>query len=79
MEEWDIQKERLGVAVGGNVSSNDTCVKALYIQLDPAMRTTDVEARRMRCLGHVLNLVAKAFLFGTSADSFELESECQIT
>jgi len=79
LKEWDIQRDRLGVAVGDNASSNDTCVKALYTQLDPAMRTTDVEARRMRCLGHILNLVAKAFLFGTSADSFELESDNLIT
>jgi len=79
LKEWDIQRDGLGVAVGDNASSNDTCVKALYTQLDPAMRTTDVEARRMRCLGHILNLVAKAFLFGTSADSFELESDNLIT
>ncbi|KAG6996264.1 hypothetical protein FocnCong_v015168 [Fusarium oxysporum f. sp. conglutinans] len=29
----------------------------------------------MRCYGHVLNLVARAFLFGKDAESFELESD----
>lgn len=29
----------------------------------------------MRCYGHVLNLVARVFLFGKDADSFELESD----
>jgi hypothetical protein len=28
-------------------------------------------ARRLRCLGHVINLAAKAFLFGTEYDAFE--------
>jgi hypothetical protein len=39
----------------------------------------DVEARRMRCLVQILNLIAKAFLYGTSADSFELELDNLIT
>jgi len=25
----------------------------------------------MRCLGHIINLAAKAFLFGKKADAFE--------
>jgi hypothetical protein len=37
------------------------------------MTNIDVQARRLRCYGHILNLVAKAFLFGKDADSFELE------
>ncbi|KAF6515840.1 hypothetical protein HZS61_004581 [Fusarium oxysporum f. sp. conglutinans] len=39
------------------------------------MRPVDIKARRMRCHGHTLNLVARAFLFGKDADSFELESD----
>ncbi|KAF4341642.1 transposase [Fusarium beomiforme] len=44
-------------------------------QLDLSMRPVDIKARRMRCYGHTLNLVAQAFLFGKDADSFELESD----
>uniref|UniRef100_A0A0D2YDN2 HAT C-terminal dimerisation domain-containing protein n=1 Tax=Fusarium oxysporum (strain Fo5176) TaxID=660025 RepID=A0A0D2YDN2_FUSOF len=43
--------------------------------LDPSIRPADTKARRMRCYGHVLNLVARAFLFGKDAESFELESD----
>jgi hypothetical protein len=32
-------------------------------------------ARRLRCLGHVINLAAKAFLFGTEFDAFERDVE----
>jgi hypothetical protein len=29
----------------------------------------------MRCYGHILNLVARVFLFSKDANSFELQSE----
>jgi hypothetical protein len=34
----------------------------------------DTEARKMRCFGHILSLVAQSFLFGEDAASFELQS-----
>jgi len=33
------------------------------------------KARRLRCLGHVINLAVKAFLFGTEYDAFEQDIE----
>ncbi|RKK90542.1 hypothetical protein BFJ68_g16425 [Fusarium oxysporum] len=57
------------------MAANDTCLYHMYQKLDPSMRTVDIKARRMRCYGHTLNLVARAFLFGKDADSFELESD----
>ncbi|KAL3955841.1 hypothetical protein ACCO45_009860 [Purpureocillium lilacinum] len=47
----------------------------MYRQLDSSMRPADIKARRTRCHGHILNPVARAFLFGKDAESFELESE----
>lgn len=32
-------------------------------------------ARRLRCLGHVINLAAKAFLYGIETDAFEKDLE----
>ena len=29
----------------------------------------------MRCFGHILNLVAKSFLYGDNADAFELDGD----
>ncbi len=39
------------------------------------MTTNDIRAQRMRCFGHILNLVAKAFLSGTKAEMFESQSQ----
>ncbi|KAH7460200.1 hypothetical protein FOMA001_g19634 [Fusarium oxysporum f. sp. matthiolae] len=57
------------------MTANDTCLYYMYQRLDPSMRPVDIKARRMRCYGHTLNLVARAFLFGKDAESFELESD----
>lgn len=39
--------------------------------MSPKQRT----ARRLRCLGHVINLAAKAFLYGKDFDAFEKDVE----
>ena len=38
----------------------------------PAKKRT---TRRLRCLGHVINLAAKAFLYGKEADVFKKDIE----
>ena len=35
----------------------------------------DPDSRRVRYLGHIINLAAKAFLFGKEADAFKEESQ----
>ena len=74
VQEWGIARQ-VGTVVSDNLNTNDTCLAYFYRQLEPSMRSADIKARRMRCYGHVLNLVARAFLFGKDADSFELESD----
>ena len=71
---WGIVN-KVGTVICDNASNNDSCLRAFYLQLDPSMELKDIKARRMRCYGHILNLVARAFLFGKDADSFELQSE----
>lgn len=39
------------------------------------MKAADVRARRMRYYGHVLNLVARAFLYSEDYEAFEAESQ----
>ncbi|EGU78561.1 hypothetical protein FOXB_10928, partial [Fusarium oxysporum f. sp. conglutinans Fo5176] len=56
-------------------NSNDVCLRNLYTTLDASITRADTEARRMRCFGYILNLVAQAFLYGDDAASFELQSE----
>ena len=38
------------------------------------MTSRDIFARCVRCYGYVLNLVAKAFLFGEDADPFDIQA-----
>ena len=60
--------EKLGVFIGDNVDSNDTAWRETLYQLHPGR---DPQASRSRCLGHIINLAAKAFLFGKNIEAFE--------
>jgi hypothetical protein len=60
--------ERLGVYIGDNAESNDTAWKATLNILHPER---DPKASRSRCLGHIINLAAKAFIFGKNVEAFE--------
>ncbi|KAF4966507.1 hypothetical protein FSARC_5821 [Fusarium sarcochroum] len=74
VRDWGINF-KLGVSICDNAASNDVRLRNLYTTLDASITRADTEARRMRCFGHILNLVAQAFLFGDDAASFELQSE----
>ena len=58
----------LGVYIGDNVDSNDNAWKATLAVLHP---DRDPKASRSRYLGHIINLAAKAFIFGKNVDAFE--------
>ena len=64
--------EKVGYFQADNAGNNDTCVQAILDVISP---TTQAAHRRLRCYGHVINLAAKAFLFGDDPDAFELEIE----
>ncbi len=53
-----------------NASSNDTCVSEILKKLDI---DNTKKRRRLRYLNYIINLSAKAFLFGINADTFERE------
>jgi hypothetical protein len=61
-------EDRLGVFVGDNAESNDTTWKETLEVLHPGR---DSKASRSRCLGHIINLAAKAFIFGKNVEAFE--------
>lgn len=65
----------IGYFVTDNAPNNDTAIEALLKHFFPGMTEQRRRARRLRCLGHVLNLSAKAFLFGTEYDAFERDVE----
>jgi hypothetical protein len=74
VRDWGIENQ-IGVSICDNASNNDTCLAALYPCLNPRFKPDDVKHRRMRCFGHILNLVAKAFLYGADTDAFKLNSD----
>jgi hypothetical protein len=72
INEYEIA-DRLGFFVLDNASSNDTCVNEFLANLCPYISPRDYTKRRLRCWGYVLNLVAKAFLYGANSAAFEAE------
>ncbi len=59
-------ENRIGYFVTDNAESNDTCIEDLGVELG-----FNKQHRRLRCCGHIINLVARSILFGTDADAFE--------
>lgn len=55
---------RIGFFILDNASSNDTCVDLVLRKLYPWMNAKQRLRRRLRCLGHIINLAAQAFLLG---------------
>jgi hypothetical protein len=69
---------KLGYLMLDNAMNNDTAVKAMHDELTereigPSTIMTPQE-RRLRCFGHILNLVVKALLFGKDIDALEISS-----
>lgn len=57
---------KLGYFVMDNADNNDTCLKTLsqWYPIDP-------KKRRLRCIGHIINLVVRATIFGSDIYKFE--------
>lgn len=59
-------EKKLGYFQCDNATNNDTCLQALAKQFG-----FDHQERRLRCIGHIINLVARAVLFGNDPDASE--------
>ena len=69
--------ERWGVLVADNATNNDTCCEALVEQLLPDEDCKT--ARRARCFGHMVNIAAKAFIYGVQSEGFLAEADQIVT
>jgi hypothetical protein len=49
-----------------NASNNDTCIQDLAKEFD-----FDFKERRLRCIEHIINLVARSIIFGLDPNAFE--------
>jgi hypothetical protein len=64
-------EHKLGAFQMDNATNNDTALGALAIDI-PGL---DVRQQRLRCLGHIINLVVSSLLFGTGAGSKSLQKQ----
>ncbi|KJZ68349.1 hypothetical protein HIM_12258 [Hirsutella minnesotensis 3608] len=65
MESYEIG-QNVGFFMTDNASSNDTCIREL------ARRYSVIKPKsRLRCVGHMLNLIVKALLFGQGVGKLE--------
>jgi hypothetical protein len=60
---------KLGYFIADNDGRNDICIRAILKKYRPNIK--DPNSRRVRCLGYIINLAAKAFLFGKIIDAFK--------
>src|SRR6266850_2382557 len=72
IRKYGLTGDQIGWFVLDNATSNDTCVKEILKTLEI---NDTAERHRLRCLGHIINLAAKAFFFGSDSTSFEEEIE----
>lgn len=59
---------KIGYFMLDNAGSNDTAVDAILKQLFPLMKKEKRKQRRLRCLGHVINLAAQTFILGKNSE-----------
>ena len=53
-----------------NAPSNDTCVAEIFDLIRPNL---DLGEQRLWCMGNIINLIAKAFLFDNKSEIFEAD------
>lgn len=66
LKSFGITSKNLGHFVLDNAKNNDTTLEELGRRMG-----FDSEEKRLRCMGHVINLVAEQYLFGQDAKSFD--------
>ena len=75
---WDVVEtyhlqEKIGYFTLDNARNNDTAMRCIQTYLPNSGISFDPVTRRLRCFGHVINLVVKAFLWGEDPEAFEID------
>jgi len=65
--------DKIGYFTLDNASNNDTALHHIAQHLKDLDITFDPIQRRLRCFGHIINLVVKSFLWGSDAEVFEAQ------
>ena len=66
-----MKSDKISFFVTDNASNNDTAIDIVVAHYFPNMPHKTRISRRLRCLGHVINLTAKAFLYSNEFDTFK--------
>ncbi|KAG4275822.1 hypothetical protein FPRO04_14338 [Fusarium proliferatum] len=70
LREYNVSRDQIGYFMLDNASSNDTAVKFILKELCPWMTPKQRRHRRLRCLGHIINLCCQAFLMGRDCERY---------
>jgi hypothetical protein len=73
-EEFKIEGN-IGYFTLDNATNNDTAMRCIAAKLQEMGIQFDPVKCRLRCLGHIMNLVVKAFLWGDDPETFERETD----
>lgn len=72
MEDYNLHA-RLGWITSDNVTVNDTLIRTIEAFMVTRGKTYWTEkTRRLRCIGHIINLATQAFMFSASAEAAEI-------
>lgn len=64
---------RLGWITSDNVTVNDTLLRSIETHMrDSGIATWTEKTRRLRCIGHIINLATQAFMFADNAEAAEI-------
>lgn len=70
LSDFEIEGHQVAYYAADNATNNDTALVALNAHV-----TVDPTAQRLRCMGHILNLVCNAILYGVDEDALEDASQ----
>ena len=75
---WDVVEtyhlqEKIGYFTLNNAKNNDPAMRCIQTYLQNSGIPFYLVTRRLHCLGHVINLVVKPFLWGEDPEAFEIE------
>jgi hypothetical protein len=56
-----------------NAITNDTAIRVILTYF--LLKLEDPDSRRVRYFSYIINLAAKAFLFGKDADAFDIKGK----